>query len=1088
MIKRIIASTLSAVLCSSAASTGLSSNMIHAISSHDLTNMHVAIDENGKSEEITTQTTAATTLTTTGTPTEVTTVKTEASAETTTVSSTEVIMPDEPSSTIVLGENISAEIYDNGYVHIKGYGEMKEFDNSPFKDMEIKQVFIENEDPSKDLVITSLGKNLFNGCDTLLAVSDKTEFTDETIILPDSIKNICDSALLGCSKIKNIRLDGVETIGQYALAGCTGIKSLVIPENVTSMGRMLLSGCTELEELSLPYASTDAICSTVDGDLNPDKSVTDLFYDQHWAWENDAFDSSQYKLTKIIITGGEKVPKYAFSNFNCLTEIDLSGAPISAIGEYAFNDCTGLKEIKLPSTLKTIDKAVFRNCTSMKEFKLVDGLECVGPYCFENCTGINSLTIPMTVTSMGRMMLLGCTELEELILPYAATDASCAETAGDTNPDRSVADLFIDQHWNWENDEMDFSPYKLTKITIKGGDKVPRNAFAGMTGIKEINLSETKITAIDAYAFYKCSVLTNIKIPETLTDIGNYAYYATPITSLPDNGKIKNLGDGVFAYCTKLEITTLPESYESIGQYGFCNCTGIKTLVIPANVKSMGRMLLLDCTELTELTLPYAATNEDCAVIDGSTNPDQSVTDLFVDQHWNWANDAFNPSKYKLTKLTITGGEKIPKNAFASLKCLNEIDLSETAITQIDEYAFYDCTNLTEIKLPKTLKMVGVGTFCNCTSMKEFKLVDGMEAIDQYAFANCTGISSLVIPDTVTSMGRMMVNGCLALETLQIPYAATDASAAEAEGAVNPDHSVADLFIDQHWNWGNDEMDFTRYGISKIIITGGEKIPRYAFSNMSTLREVDICGTATTRIDEYAFNNCSALISAEIPESIATIKGNAFSGTNTDLYIYGKECVIEDKSLNDEYSGTIHGYKESTAKEYADANEFKFEQLDGEIVISPKVLSMAIGDKYTIKAGIEGVTFSSSDEAVVTVDERGVIRAAAEGTATVVASIADGKSVSIDVTVRPRVPIYTLGDVNEDGKIDAKDASLILKEYALASTNSPSELDEKQKAAADVNADGSISAIDASSILAYYAYISTNEEAVSLEDYLKKSE
>ena len=78
---------------------------------------------------------------------------------------------------------------------------------------------------------------------------------------------------------------------------------------------------------------------------------------------------------------------------------------------------------------------------------------------------------------------------------------------------------------------------------------------------------------------------------------------------------------------------------------------------------------------------------------------------------------------------------------------------------------------------------------------------------------------------------------------------------------------------------------------------------------------------------------------------------------------------------------------------------------------------------------------------------------------------------------------YNLGDVNNDGHINAVDASSVLSYYAMISTNQDGGLDDKQKEAADVNHDGFINAVDASNILAYYAYVSTSG-AMGFEDYL----
>ena len=84
-------------------------------------------------------------------------------------------------------------------------------------------------------------------------------------------------------------------------------------------------------------------------------------------------------------------------------------------------------------------------------------------------------------------------------------------------------------------------------------------------------------------------------------------------------------------------------------------------------------------------------------------------------------------------------------------------------------------------------------------------------------------------------------------------------------------------------------------------------------------------------------------------------------------------------------------------------------------------------------------------------------------------------------------PDYTLGDVNNDGKINAVDASDVLAYYARISTNQEGGYTEEQKLAADVTHDGKINAVDASNILAYYAYVSTAKETpMSMEEYMKK--
>ena len=113
-------------------------------------------------------------------------------------------------------------------------------------------------------------------------------------------------------------------------------------------------------------------------------------------------------------------------------------------------------------------------------------------------------------------------------------------------------------------------------------------------------------------------------------------------------------------------------------------------------------------------------------------------------------------------------------------------------------------------------------------------------------------------------------------------------------------------------------------------------------------------------------------------------------------------------------------------------------------------------------------------------------------------SISDAKSVSVSDKIKSYAGIAaekstaaltsstnTLGDLNNDGKVDAKDASIVLTAYAKVSTGADDGLTEEEKAAANVNADEKIDAKDASFILSYYSLASTSSEEVpSMEEYM----
>ncbi|EWM52383.1 dockerin type I domain-containing protein [Ruminococcus flavefaciens] len=164
------------------------------------------------------------------------------------------------------------------------------------------------------------------------------------------------------------------------------------------------------------------------------------------------------------------------------------------------------------------------------------------------------------------------------------------------------------------------------------------------------------------------------------------------------------------------------------------------------------------------------------------------------------------------------------------------------------------------------------------------------------------------------------------------------------------------------------------------------------------------------------------------------------------------------------------------------------------------------GDQYTIPIDPSDLIFRSNNSDVAVVSKTGTITAIGNGDAII--SIIDTESnvVQIKITVNPigyttsstitqpgitttttttsQHSDYNLGDVNNDGMVNAVDASSVLAYYAMISTNKDGGYTEEQQLAADVDHDGKINAVDASNILSYYAYISTTKEAVvSMEEY-----
>lgn len=153
------------------------------------------------------------------------------------------------------------------------------------------------------------------------------------------------------------------------------------------------------------------------------------------------------------------------------------------------------------------------------------------------------------------------------------------------------------------------------------------------------------------------------------------------------------------------------------------------------------------------------------------------------------------------------------------------------------------------------------------------------------------------------------------------------------------------------------------------------------------------------------------------------------------------------------------------------------------------VTSIAInnGEQYAIPITSTGITFKSSNTDVAVISLDGIVTAVGAGEAVISIIDKDYNVIQLKVTVIQNEISYKFGDIDNDGKINAVDATYALVYYANISTKKEGGLTESQQKAADVDNNGDINAVDASYILSYYAYTSTTKEAIMpIEEYMKK--
>ena len=150
---------------------------------------------------------------------------------------------------------------------------------------------------------------------------------------------------------------------------------------------------------------------------------------------------------------------------------------------------------------------------------------------------------------------------------------------------------------------VEYNAVTYSVKTIGGG------AFYACSNLTSVVIPNS-VTSIGEGAFEACSGLTSINIPNSVTSIGHYAFYGcSSLTSVTIGNSVTRIGDSAFAFCIDLTSIEIPNSVTSIGYYAFGGCSGLTSINIPNSVTSIGYYAFYDCTGLTSINIPNSVTS-----------------------------------------------------------------------------------------------------------------------------------------------------------------------------------------------------------------------------------------------------------------------------------------------------------------------------------------------------------------------------------------------------------------------------------------------------------------------------------------------
>ena len=729
---------------------------------------------------------------------------------------------------------------------------------------------------------TRIGNNAFNYCISL-----------PSIVIPNSVAEIGNGAFYYCEVLNSVTMgNNVKSIGNDAFRYCRSFNNISIPNSVTAIGSYAFSSCEALTSVTIgngvtsmgehAFAFNNNLSAVYISDLSAWCKID--FYDNESTpllYAHNLYVNGELLTDLVIPSDVTEIVNHAFQGCTSITSVTIPEG-ITRVGVAAFEWCSNLTgELVIPNSVKRIEGWAFSE-TKLTGIQLGNGLTYIGQCAFNRCYELagEGLVIPEGVEAIDGDAFNACYNLTgELVIPNSV------KTIG--------GGAFNGCHG-------------FTSVRMGSGVQTIGNDAFGWMGWKAKDVYITDLSAwckIDfngsnplnggANLHLNGELLTDLVIPDDITEIKAYAFHNCKSINTVDLGNTISIGDYAFYGCDNLigELV-IPNSVTNIGYSVFYGCRNLAGVSIGDGVTVVSNAAFYDCRNLSQVTL----------------GKNIETIEMYNFDRWAVSSVTFNMNTVKdwfrefpeITEVhfgdnvqTITGG------AFAHCD-IDSVHIP-AGVTSIEDYAFSWNQHLRKVTVAPENSvyhideehhvMMEIATDKVALAYQGATIPPYATAIGNGAFNGLLGITSLTIPESIESIGEWAFDGCSDLKKvinysgLLLTKGSTDHGyvAYYADEVINIT-DIIDGYVFLTVEDVNYLMDYTGEATTLTLPSDfkGESyiIAEGALKNKKAITSITL-SDGVTAIADSAFAGCEALEELAISATVERIGKGITAGCNS---------------------------------------------------------------------------------------------------------------------------------------------------------------------------------------------------------------